>query len=72
MFVESFTFNTSLFGNRQNSIHGGFTNAKLTGNTYFSGTLGRKPQNMLMSIRSDWFSTLVFASRLRFGDASPL
>ena len=33
--------NTSLFGNRQNSIHGGFTNAELTGNTYLSGTLAR-------------------------------
>ena len=27
---------------------------------------------MLMSTRSDWFSTIVFASRLRFGDAFPL
>ena len=33
----------SLFGNRQNSIHGGLTNAELTGNTYLSGTLGGKP-----------------------------
>ena len=34
-----------------------FTNAELTGNTYLSGTLGRKPQNMLASLWSDWFST---------------
>ena len=36
------------------------------------GALGRKPQNMLASLWSDWFSTLVFAGRLRFGDAFPL
>src|SRR5271166_1942983 len=46
-----------------------FTNAELTGNTYLSGTLGRKPQNMLASLWSDWFSTLVFAGRLCFDDA---
>jgi hypothetical protein len=27
--------NTSLFGDRQNSIHGGFANAELKGNTLF-------------------------------------
>jgi hypothetical protein len=47
-------------------------NAELTGNTYLSVTLGRKPQNMLASLWSDWFSTLVFAGRLRFGDTFPL
>src|SRR6202162_4385577 len=57
---------------RQNSIHGGFTNAELGENPYLSGPLGRKPQNMLTSLWSDWFSTLVFAGRLRFGDAFPL
>ena len=35
--------NTSLFGDRQNSIHGGLTNAQLAGNTCFGGTLGGEP-----------------------------
>src|SRR5271165_6466131 len=49
--------------------NGGFTNAELTGNTYLSGTLVRKPQNMLASLWSDWFSPLYLPGRLRFGGA---
>jgi hypothetical protein len=55
-------------GKRQNSIHGGSANAELTSNAYLSD----KPQNMLASLGSDWFSTLVFAVRLCFGDAFPM
>jgi len=34
--------------------------------------LGRKLQNLLASLWGEGFSTLLFAARLRFGDAFPL